>query len=242
MVGAEAMNSPRLHAAVDSLCANVGFAEVDEPLKTIAVVGAMPGDGKSTVALAMARCYAALGSRTLIVECDLRRRTIAHHLGVRPTGAPGLRAVVLGRARLEDAIVGTADAGLWMLDAEVGINAPAKLLGSKRFARLVQQLGESWDYVIFDTPPLGAFVDGALVSAVADAAVLVVRQNHTERRAVRAAYDQLLKAGANVIGAVLNASDEDPLEYYGRPEDKQRLVVGAHAPAAHSRKAWHRAK
>ena len=238
MGGGEATNSPYLRTAADTLCANIGFAEVDGPLKTLAVVSAMAGDGKSTVALAMARCYAALGNRTLIVECDVRRRTVARRLGVRPVGISGLQAVVLGRASLDDAATSTGEPGLWLLDAEAGIKAPSKLLGSKRFESLVHHLAEVWDYVIFDTPPLGAFVDGALVGAAADATVLVARQNHTERRALRAAHDQLTKAGANVVGVVLNAADQDSLEYYGRPEDRQ----GAHASdsAKHGRKLWGR--
>lgn len=242
------INNLKVRAAIDTLCANIGFAEVDTPIKSLAVVSAMPGDGKSTVALALAEGYATQGSRTLLVECDLRRRTVAHRLGIHRPDAAGLRAVVLGRIELAQAVVPTGFPGLWLLDAEPGITNPSKLLSSKRFERFVGRLGDSWDYVIFDTPPLGAFVDGALVAAVADATLLVVRPNHTQRKVLASAYEQLCKAGANVVGTVANGVDNEPSSdcYYVRPAEpvahRKTTISGAHVMGAQERpqRLWRR--
>lgn len=238
----------KVRAAVDTLCANIGFAEVDTPIKSVAVVSAMPADGKSTVALALAEGYATQGARTLLVECDLRRRVVAHRLGIHRPDAPGLRAAVLGRAEMSQVVVPTSFAGLWLLDAEPGITNPSKLFSSKRFERFAGLLRDSWDYVTFDTPPLGAFVDGALVAAVADATLLVVRPNHTQRRVLVGAYEQLCKAGANVVGTVANGVDDEPASdyYYARPAEsetrRKTTISGAHAIKAgeRSQRLWKR--
>ena len=78
------------------------------------------------------------------------------------------------------------------------------VLSSKRFRNMANALEERFDYVIYDTPPVGTFVDAAILSTLADGAVLVVRENFTKRDSILGAYDQLKKAGAHVIGVVMN--------------------------------------
>lgn len=107
------------------------------------------------------------------------------------------------------------------------------MLGSKRFGSFVGALEQTWDCVVFDTPPLDVVIDGALVASVTDAALLVVRSGKTPRRKLAKAYDQLLKAGASVIGAVMNCCD-DPEDDYGRYERYYRDEHGEEdaSPAA----------
>ena len=200
--------------AVDTLYANVRFSDVDREVGLIAVTSAVPDEGKSTVSLALAGAMARSGKRTLLVECDMRRHTLAARLGARAGG--GVFAVLSGQMRLSEAAWATEAPNLWFLDAEPGVPDPAGVLGSERFARMLASLKRQFDYVVMDTPPLLAFSDAAIVASRADAALIVVREGHAHRRELEQARAQLDQSGARVLGAVTNMCREDPLESYYR--------------------------
>lgn len=198
--------------AAKTLMANIRFASVDSPVKSLVITSSVPNEGKSTVAVNLAQTAAVGGKRVLLVECDMRRRSLADRLGVRARA--GLHAVLSDQVDLASAVVPTNQRNVFFLDAEPHIPSPADIVSSKRFARLVSVLEREYDFVIFDTPPVGTFVDAAIVSSLTDAAALVVRDNFTKRDEVLNAYDQLKKAEANVIGVVLNCCKTETSEYY----------------------------
>lgn len=216
-LGTKKVDEAQLRIAVETLYANIRFAEVDDPIHTIAVTSALPGEGKTTVAVELARTMAGAGRRVLLVECDLRHRCLAGRLGVHGSERAGLCSVALGTVSVADAVAAVGPgAGLWLLDAEPNVPTATEVLGSRRFGTLVRELGQAWDYVVLDTPPLAAVVDAALVGAVADATLLVVRAGFVPRTRLVEARDQLLKAGANVIGTVMNCCEGVPSERYER--------------------------
>ena len=83
------VDEARFRNALDTLFANVRFAGVDRPVCSLAVCGTLPGEGKTTASVGLARRMAASGKRTLLVECDLRHRSLARALGVTQRGAGG---------------------------------------------------------------------------------------------------------------------------------------------------------
>lgn len=198
--------------AVKTLAANIRFASVDDPVRSILVTSSVPNEGKTTVAIALAEAIATGGNTVLLIECDMRRRSVANALGVHARS--GVYSVLCGQARLSDAAISTSVRGMYFLDSEPHIPNPDVLLSSKRFRSLVSSALESFDYVIFDTPPLSAFVDAAVLSTVADGTLLVVGQNVVRRDELSASHAQLQKAGANVLGAVLNMCKSEKSEYY----------------------------
>ena len=179
--------------AVSTLYANLGFMSVDDPLGTIVVTSSVPNEGKTTIALELAEAMARSGKRTLLMECDMRRRSLAGRLGLHASA--GVCAVVLGDVDLGQAVVRTAQPNL-------------------RFRNLVAFLGERYDYVVIDTPPVGTFVDAAIIGSAADATLLVVREDFVERTQVANACDQLRKAGANLIGTVMNCCEKAVPKHY----------------------------
>lgn len=215
--------------AAKTLYANINFSSVDEPIKSIVITSTIPNEGKSTVATYLAEAAAQSGKRTLLVECDMRRRSLAGMLGAH--ARYGVYAVLSGQASLEQAVVGTT-AGMRFLDAEPHVPNPADLLQSKRFSQLVKKLEDSYDFVVFDTPPVGTFVDAAIVGAMADATALVVRENFTKRAEAAAALDQLRKADANVVGVVMNYCDAQSSEYYYAYYNKDGKRVKKHHSSA----------
>ena len=126
----------------------------------------------------------------------------------------GIYGVLAEQSELEDAVVATGIKGMYFLDAEPHIPNPADILSSRRFRRFLENAQKTYDYVLLDTPPVGTFVDAAVISSLVDATALVVREGYTKRQDVAAAYEQLKKADANVIGAIMNFCETESSEYY----------------------------
>lgn len=198
--------------AAKTLLANIRFASVDRPVKSIVLTSSVPNEGKSTVAYNLAQAIASSGKRTLLVDCDMRRRALADMIGVH--ARYGIYSVLSGQAELEDAAVSTPHRNLMFLDSEPHIPNPADILSSLRFRKLVAQMESDFDYVVIDTPPVGTFVDAAIIAALADATALVVRERFVKRAELQNAYDQLKKADANVIGVIMNMCAAESSEYY----------------------------
>ncbi len=198
--------------AAKTLLANIRFSSVDNPIRVITLTSSTPNEGKSTVALNLAQAIATSGKSVVLVECDMRRRSLADMIGARTRG--GLYAVLSEQMTIEEAVVETSQKNLYFLDSEPHIPNPADIIASKRFRRLVEALRETFQYVIFDTPPVGTFVDAAEVGHLSDGVLFVVRENFAKRAEVQAAFDQLRRAEVNVIGAVMNYCEAETSEYY----------------------------
>ena len=198
--------------AAKTLLANIRFASVDRPVKSIVLTSSVPNEGKSTVAYNLAQAIASSGKRTLIVECDMRRGSLADMVGAR--ARHGIYAVLSGQVELDEALVATSHRNLFFLDSEPHIPNPADILSSQRFRKLVAQMESDFDYVVIDTPPVGTFVDAAIIATLADATALVVRERFVKRAELQNAYDQLKKADANVIGVIMNMCEAESSEYY----------------------------
>lgn len=198
--------------AAKTLLANIRFASVDRPVKSIVLTSSVPNEGKSFVAYNLAQAIASSGKRTLIVECDMRARSLADMVGAR--ARHGIYAVLSGQVELDEALVATSHRNLFFLDSEPHIPNPADILSSQRFRKLVAQMESDFDYVVIDTPPVGTFVDAAIIAALADATALVVRERFVKRAELQNAYDQLKKADANVIGVIMNMCEAESSEYY----------------------------
>ena len=198
--------------AAKTLLANIRFSSVDNPIRVITLTSSTPNEGKSTVALNLAQAIATSGKSVVLVECDMRRRSLADMIGARTRG--GLYAVLSEQMTIEETVVETSQKNLYFLDSEPHIPNPADIIASKRFRRLVEALRETFQYVIFDTPPVGTFVDAAEVGHLSDGVLFVVRENFAKRAEVQAAFDQLRRAEVNVIGAVMNYCEAETSEYY----------------------------
>lgn len=187
--------------AVKTLRTNIQFASIDKPIKTILITSVVPHDGKSTTALFLGISMAEEGKKTLVVETDYRRPMVARKLGVH---APkGIMAVLAGNATVEEAVEPAGMDNLYFLDAEALVVNPVELINSQKFAQLIEQLREQFDAVIFDTPPLGLFIDAALIAAQVDGTVMIFTPGRSDYRKAQQVLEQLKKANARVLGAVM---------------------------------------
>lgn len=195
-----------------TLLANIRFMRVDDPVRTVVITSAIPNEGKTYVAANLGRAMATSGVRTLIVDCDMRRRSMAKNLGVH--AKKGIYSVLSGEVRLRDAVVKTQTPRMDFLDAEPHIPNPSDLLNSRRFSRLIAEAKNEYGYILFDTPPVGTFVDAAVLGAKVDAVFMVVREQFTRKDEVARAADQLRTANVPLAGIVMNFCERQSNEYY----------------------------
>lgn len=205
-------NALEIQNAAKTLFANIRFMSPDNPVRSIVITSSVPNEGKSTVSLELGKAIATSGKTVLLVEADMRRRTMASLLGVH--AAAGVYAVLSDQVDLRDAVIGTATPNLYFLDTEPNIPNPADIISSKRFQRLVARLEQSYDYVIYDMPPVGTFVDAAILSTLVDGTIMVVKPGEVKRIELVDAYEQLQKAGANVLGICATFCEGTGSEYY----------------------------
>lgn len=198
--------SVEFHNAINTLAANIDFSAIDKQIVTLAVVSSVPSEGKSTIAAALARSYALRGEKTLIIECDMRHRSLDKLL--KAHGEHGVRSVLQGECKLDDAVVSVpyTDDNLYFLDAEVQIPNPTDLLQSAKFKGLIAAAKDKYTKVIIDTPPVLAFADASVVASVADATILVARRDYVRTSDIKQSMEQLKQSGAHVIGTVLDFS------------------------------------
>jgi len=166
----------------------------------------LPGEGKTTMAVNLAAMLASLGSRVVIVDCDMRRPACHRAAGV--PNEPGFVQCLTGRVELRDAILPVPGvANLSVVPCGPIPPNPAELLSSPLAAGLLGRLRGEFEYVILDSPPLLSVADARILSTVSDAVALVVRAYETSYDAVRRARSLLYDAGARILGVALNDVD-----------------------------------
>ena len=201
-----------LENSAKTLLANIRFMSVDNPIRTIAITSSIPNEGKTFIARNLAEAIATSGRDVLIVDTDMRRRSMANALGTH--AQHGIYAVMSGEVSLKQAVVPTSVPHMYFLDAEPHIPNPSDLLNSRRFLKLVEVLRKAFAYIVFDTPPVGTFVDAAVLGTKVDAMFMVVRENFVKKEEVVRAADQLQKAGVNLAGIIMNGCERQSSEYY----------------------------
>jgi capsular exopolysaccharide synthesis family protein len=197
--------------AARSIRTNLMFMNPDKPYRTLLVSSAAPAEGKTTVACSVAISFAQGGQRVCIVDCDLRRPRL-HRIFDRH-GEAGVTNVLIGETTIEDVAKPTGIANLWSIPAGPLPPNPADILHSDRFRDFVRQLGERFDRIVIDSPPLVAVTDSAIISTVVDGVIFVVRAFKTGKHLSAQGLRALRDVEAPVVGAVLNAVDLDHHEY-----------------------------
>lgn len=185
--------------------------------RTILVTSSLPGEGKTTLCLSLARLLARAGNqRLLLVEGDLRRANVGKALVDSGRSAPSLTTYLTGQVeRWQDCLIQDEVPGLELILSGDKVDTPQVLLQSERMRALLAEAGESYDFVILDAPPLLAVSDAVILSHLADVTVFVVRWESTPREAVGNALDLLRKAGAPIGGVVLTQVDVKKHAHYG---------------------------
>lgn len=189
--------------AYKSLRTNLNFVSLNNQYKTIGITSAVPGEGKSSVAIHLATSLAEAGHKVLLADCDLRRPRIHKYLKIDNENL-GITTVLSGQSQLSESIFTMSDLKIDVLCAGMIPPNPVELLGSTVMNQLIETLKNVYDYILFDTPPVSVVTDSAELSRLLDGMLLVVRQNYAKIDLIQNAKKNLESVNANIIGTVLN--------------------------------------
>jgi len=191
--------------AYRSVRANLKFAlGSGSEIRTLAFTSSTQGEGKSTTNIDMALAFALGGKRVLLVDADMRRPSVHSYLGVERT--PGLSEVLKGELAWRDCVLPEVFENLDLIPAGKQPANPGDLLASEEALRLIEEVRDEYDLILFDVPPALAVADIDSFAARLDAVLLVVKSSKLSEGVVRHAVCKLEQVGANLIGAVLNAA------------------------------------
>jgi capsular exopolysaccharide synthesis family protein len=184
-------------------------------LKRIVVTGTAPEEGKSLVAANLAINQARSKIlKTLLVDGDLRRPTLATRFGF-DRSLPGLSECLRGQRQLPEVVYKLNGSGLWFLPAGRAPENPLELMQSGRLSELLDRLGNFFDWIVIDTPPVVPVADTTFWMKLADGVLLVIREGVSEKKVVERALDSFDRAA--LLGVVVNScSRSDHKDYYSR--------------------------
>ena len=206
-------NSPFMEA-FRSLYTTIRLMSAKKPIHSLAISSSVPGDGKTTVSVYLAKTAATIGQRILLIDTDLRYPQLHTRLDL--PNERGLSELITTDLNLDDAIQKShLDENFFVLTSGQTLSDPIKLLSSDKMEYLIDQFQARFDLVIYDTPPLLGLGDGNLVAAKADGTILVVGIEKTDRSQVMKAFEGLKMAGASILGIVANGVPKEATNSYG---------------------------
>jgi succinoglycan biosynthesis transport protein ExoP len=191
--------------AIRSIHTNLMLSDVDRRPRVVLVTSALPGEGKSTMAMSLAQTVARSGQRVIVIDGDLRRPAVHRLAGV--SQRPGLIEWLINRNALEEVIYSMGAGGVDVIPAGDQMQVPPNLLSSDRFRQLLRGLMERYDMVILDSAPVLAVADTRVLATLAEQTLFVVRWASTSHRVAASALRQLVEAGAHIAGVALMAVD-----------------------------------
>lgn len=187
---------------------SVKFLGVERQVRVVQVTSPSPGEGKTMVAVNLAVAFAQSGERVVLVGADLRRPRMEEVVDVPLT--PGLTAVLIGDVTLPQAIqTAPAVPNLSVLPAGIPPPNPSELLSGERARRLMDVLGQTYDVVVIDCPPVLPVTDSLVLARMADTTLLVTSANKTSKRSLTRAVELLRQVDAPLVGTVLNSLSAD---------------------------------
>jgi capsular exopolysaccharide synthesis family protein len=198
--------------AYRAVSTSVLLSSSDTPPKTILFTSGLPGEGKTTTAINTAISLAQFGASVLLIDCDLRNP--AGHKVFDVDNSRGLSTYLAGDVAITDLISNLQIPNLSFLPAGPIPENSAKLIISRKMKNLLQTLGESYDHILIDSPPLLGITDPVILATLVDGVIVVMHGSKSTRDIARRARQELSNVGANIFGVVLNNIDYTDLHYY----------------------------
>lgn len=227
---------------------NIQFTNLDSSPQTILVTSPGPGEGKSTTVANLAIAFAQMGTKTLLMDTDFRRPILHSILGLEKE--IGITNYLVGKAPLELVIKKTGIQNLDIITCGVIPPNPSELLASEKMKAFLEQLKAKYQMILFDTPPVIAVTDAAVLSLLLDGVVLVASARQTSQQALTRAKTLLENVKAKIMGVVLNKVEAKSTygsyyyyyyyHYYGDKKEtkKQKKSIKKSAERVESPEKW----
>lgn len=201
--------------AYRTLRTNIQFSSLDKPLSTLLMTSTGPDEGKSTTLANLAVTFSQAGNRVILVDCDLRRPRLHEIFAV--DNSVGLTTLFIEERALDfddkETLKETSVPNLRVLTSGQLPPNPSELLSSQRMEKLIERLKSQADLVLFDSPPILAVTDAAVLVRKVDGVLLVISAGKTKRDHAVKAKAMLEKVNARVLGVVLNNAKLDSTLY-----------------------------
>lgn len=196
---------------VDKLTTKIQSKMDREQMKSLMVVSVKENEGKSTVAANLALNLARRGKKVLLIDADLRRPAMSKIFNKTVSEERELSSYLKGKTELKKVVCRERSLGFFYAFQNKPLAEPDKLLEGHTFQALMEESREKMDYIILDTPPVGAVRDAEAMAGFCDGALIVMRQDRVGAAMVNDAVDSLEEAGTSVAGCVLNAERSSSL-------------------------------
>jgi capsular exopolysaccharide synthesis family protein len=214
----------RFADAVQTVGTSLACPQVGQEQQVVLVTSAVPGEGKTALATSLGRLTAYSGKRVLLIDCDLRHPEVGRSLG--QASEHGIAELWEGRATIDQAFHLDELSGLVFLPASGSIPFPGVILGSDFLYQLIERARQQFDLVLIDSPPVGIVSDAMVLSALADATIMMVRWGRTPRAAVAAAVKKLAAVGRPACAAVFSHVDLKRCGKYHFTIESERYFAG----------------
>ena len=194
-----------------TLRTNIQYSSFDKEYRTIVVTSSEPGEGKTITSGNLALALAQGENKVLLIDCDMRKPSI--HKNFRISNESGLSELLLHKKTMED-ISWKYNDNLTLIPAGKVPPNPSEMLGSRVMGTFLDEMKKHFDYIVMDTPPLGAVTDAQVLSTKVDGTILVVKAGSTKKDVVMNSVNLIKKVNGNLIGTVLNGVEKSNNKYY----------------------------
>jgi len=199
--------------AIRNLRTSILMSKIDEPPQVIMSTSSVPGEGKTTNAISLAHNFSGLGKKILLIEGDIRRRTLGQYFQQTPPGS--LIKVVSGEQLLSDAVIHDDTLNIDVLMGDKSPINAADLFSSQKFHEFISLARASYDVVIIDTPPVLVVPDARVIGHMVDTILYTVNWNRTGKQQVVNGLRQFSSVGLRVSGLILSQIDSKGMKRYG---------------------------
>lgn len=182
---------------------NIAYSIIKKGCKKIAFTSSVKGEGKTVTTMNVASALAQqMDTKVLVIECDLRRPQVHSALKLTPT--PGLTNFLNDECTVADIIKGTKIPNLNAVCYGAVPPNPSELLSSEAMTDFIKQVEQEYDYIIFDTPPVGVVIDAVPIIKASDGVVVVVKNNSTTYPQLNKTLEFIERSGAKTLGVIIN--------------------------------------
>jgi polysaccharide biosynthesis transport protein len=208
----------KIAEALRGMRTSILLSSPGSPPKVLMLTSSRPVEGKTSIACLTAITFALNGSRTLLIDADLRRPSI--HARFKISKQVGLSTLLSGKLPFSEAVVPWTELpNLHLIPAGPVPPLPSELLGSDQMKLILEEMRAQYDFIVVDTPPVLTVTDASVLSRLTDTVVLILRYGEVQRQVVLRCIDLLNRSGAHLLGVAANAvnfQSPEYAEYYGR--------------------------
>lgn len=197
---------------------NINYSSSDQVLRTIMITSSQAGEGKTTTISNLAVTYAQEGKNVLLIDMDMRKPSL--HRIFSQSNRQGLSTVLAGHINVQDVIQETMVSQLSLIPSGPMLGNPSDMIDSLAMRELLEQLGQQYDVILIDSPPVLAVTDSVIISTLCDGVIMVVASGKVKKNQLRKAKEQLDHVNARMLGIVVNRINRDNqsgfyMNYYG---------------------------